>query len=162
MGQNNEEDEIKRLLGSLKHSAPPPELMKDFEAGVAKRVSQMKFRNALFLFFGIPAGMALLGVVAFAGWMFLRTPRGEVLTPAVEQNGIPRPSVEAMAGHSSEKIPTNMRTASEDKTLPDAEVDILLEDDLLILEMLGEDEGLINNSQLIQQNMETWLKAAGN
>lgn len=122
------EKEIEKIFESYRMKQPPESLMKDFEAGVLKKIKAGPGVPVLGL--GIAFSMALALAFLFAFVFFVKPRLAKEETPVVT----PSPLL----------IPASPR---ESDWAP-------MTEDLFILEMLGEDEGLLNDFERLAVEAE--------
>jgi len=156
MDFNAEEKEIRELFESRRLKIPPESLLKDYESGVWKRIraGQPGPGVGFGVVFSVVLGLALIGFLAVYFGILAPKPKPatvpaplvdalmQAVSPSplpVRQAGYPSPPKEERAKNADGASPlfeTGMRGG------PNTEIDELLEE-LLILEMLGEAEGVL-------------------
>jgi len=140
------EDQIKKLLSSFQAKQPPEAMMKDYEKEVLQKIDAGHGQPAFGL--GLALGLALAVALA-AGlgyWFYTQAP-----APQESPSVIPlSPAIPAEAGIQALDSPVQQSVTSVPFSMPaPAEIsDISLIEmtmDLFLLEMLGEDSGLLDD-----------------
>lgn len=134
MSLGEDEKKIQGLMSRHRMKEPPRELMRDYEAGVWKRIEASSVRRMWT--FGLAAGLSLAAALALALGLWLAPEIGKK-SPAVEE-----PTVTV----SAPELPSA-------KTSPEAFFEEL-ENELFVLEMLGEDEGFLDDTEVLVQDMD--------
>ena len=161
MSNHHEDEEIRKLLKSFRASRPPEDLLKNYEQEVLRKVHAAPGH-------GLPAAgafaLAACGLGLLALGIFLIGPRLQTVKPAAEQSsaeapvrGDLSPQTIPDTAPSFEAIPKEMSPAAEAAELSE---DDAAARDLLILEMLGEDEGLVDGFDRMAADSEFWTPPA--
>ena len=134
MSLGEDEKKIQEMMSRHRMKEPPRELMRDYEAGVWKRIEASSVRRMWT--FGLAAGLSLAAALALALGLWF-APEIERKSPAVEE---PRVTVPVPELSSAEAVPEALFQE--------------LENELFVLEMLGEDEGLLDDTEVLVQDMD--------
>ena len=138
MSPDNEELEIERLLAGRRLKRPPDALTSHYVAEVRGKIARQGAGAGWGMALGLCAALALAAGLAF----ILLAQRREVPAPARP------PTVSQAAQAGSGLAPAHTAEPVSDELLQS------LEDDLFLLEMLGEDEGLIDAPERIETDLE--------
>ena len=164
-----EEQEVEELLKNYKLKSPPESLLKNYVEEVRKKID-VASKGPLFgfpvVFFAIAVAFGLVGGFVF----FLRpalTPRKETVTPLVtvsdEAKVVPRqmePAIKPAAKLSEEAALVREEPAPVEK-IPAKGTDLdKMAKDLFVLEALGEDEGLLEEFERMETDIEFFDQTA--
>lgn len=133
MNNNHEEHELKELLKKVKARKPSQSVLNNFEKEVLQKIHRPGFPR------GITFSFAAALIVAGAALYILLPPQPSQTLPAPE-------TIAAQIGAPvfQEKPATDSKAEETLTTEEETEIMDELSQDLFILEMLGEDEGLID------------------
>jgi len=135
----DDEKKIKKLLDAYGVRKPPDSFMKDYEKDVMEKIKASKpgFPLGLGIALGISVSCILIAAILYFAYLAPVSSRGEIRETAKQQEVIvirPTPTTEPV---------------EDDETFYDN-----LAKDLLLLELLGEDEGLLDDFELLEMDME--------
>jgi hypothetical protein len=149
MNESREEKEIRELLAPVKLRKPPAALLKDYEREVFEKIRAAEAAP------GFPWGLAAAAAICAvaAGALILWLMAQPASKPATQPQG---PSVQAESENSQQAVPPKAGPVAHEPELTVDEEEIARE--LLLLEMLEEDEGLIEDLDTLEADTELWLK----
>lgn len=161
MSNHHEDEEIRKLLKSFRAKRPPEDLLKNYEQEVLRKIHAAPGQGfpaaGAFALAACGAGLLVLGIVMLA-------PRPHTVKPAVPEISAEAPVRRDLTPEASPEAAPSPETAPKELS-PAAEAAELSEDDvaardLLILEMLGEDEGLVDGFDRMAGDSEFWTPPA--
>jgi len=140
----DDEKKIKKILDAYSVRKPPDSLMKDYEKEVMEKIKASKPGFPLGLGIALGASLTCLAIAAMLYFVYL--------APAK-----PRGGVQNISNH-QEVIVIRPKSTPETISLSLVEEEDSFYDnlaqDLLLLEMLGEAEGLLDDFELLEVDME--------
>lgn len=150
-----EDREIKKILESYRLKKAPASLMRNYEKEVLQKIRAGSPK------WGPGWQGVLLGAVIFAllgglGFFWLLRPVGEKIPPSLPA---PAPALSAASSppvaETAKPIPVQAKVEDEDALFDQ------MANDLFVLEMLGEDEGLLDELDRVAADIEIWAQGQG-
>jgi len=145
----DDEKKIKKILDAYSVRKPPDALMKDYEKEVMEKIKVSKPGFPLGLGIALGASLTCLAIAAMLYFVYLAPAKSRGADQNVSKNLEvivirPTPTPE----------PINTPVVEDEDSYYDT-----LAQDLLLLEMLGEDEGLLDDFELMEVDMEFMSQA---
>ncbi len=140
MSPNSEESDIPKLLAERRLKRPPEDVLKNYVEEVRQKIAAEPAGPG----WGVAVGLAVALALAAALVWSLVAERREVRVPA-EAPGVSQ----ALPGTRDQAVRAAPETVSD-------EVLESLEDDLFLLEMLGEDQGLLDVPERMETDLEVF------
>ena len=143
MDFNQEEESIRKLIGSCKMKEPPSALFKNYEQEVLEKIRGS--HSGPVFGWQVSAGLALLFVLAIA-FLFLVKPR--LVTHQVEPSVVRAPTAPV-------PVPAAAKIPVPDHSQADFDQ---MSHDVFILETLGEDEGILDEFDRMESDTELFVQ----
>lgn len=141
MDFEKEEKEIRKFFGGCRFKKPPQDLMKNYEEEVQRKIAQPP---SVFGLQGVLAIALVVGVLAVVGFFVVPS--------------LVKPKVPVIL---SEPSPARIElppSAASNKAIRQEELFERVAEDILILEILGEDEGLMEDFDSIETDAELLIE----
>lgn len=153
MNRDKDEQKIEELFQGYSVKNPPEELMKNYVHEVRLKIRNTPGAPA----FGFPAFAVILAVSALLGGAFwLRSATRPVVQPAAVKQMMTEESPaleEAVSAVTEESFEEELQAMDEEADFEG------LADDLMVLELLGEDSGLMDDSDRVEADLSFFAGA---
>jgi len=158
LASKDEERKIEKLLSSYQVRKPPDALMKDYEKEVQEKIKAKGSGPAVGVTVAVGISVALAFVFGVY-YFFMMEPAKEKSPVIPAEAGIQTIDSRLRGNDNAEQKPTEV----EEETLPERIDQVILDEealyesmaeDLLLLEMLEEDAGLIDDFEMMEVDLE--------